>query len=329
MPSYKYPQDISERVHLDISAHEWDLPSLTERNATGTISVDQNPTTDQQVLEAQEAVNNQAADVTQTELVAEQRNRLWDCQLYIPSKFGDSSSSKWEDETVALIGSVKDIGAGLTAIYSGLTGNGFGSDGKKIADAAIAMAQTAVQHYGAKMLGSVGTLANNQLTATTGYRIAPGQSKIFKGSSGVSISLAYSFHPRNSDEAEQMMLIIDAFRASRAPDLATFSVFGDSTGDANTGNAVDTAISNIASVYKSPPTFNIRVMKGNNDPQPIRSGAFYEYKNMVMTSFTSSYSNVGDVYQHFSDGAPVDAECSMTFESIFPLFNVTSANQTG
>jgi len=183
---WAYPPHVTEggRIYLKITAWEYSLPTLPERDATG--------------------------DIYNGVTIRKNSNgKLFDFYTYVPGGFGDTVSAKWESsDSIGFTGSARNLSIGYNA-ETGEYSSGFGDVLKGALHAKLQKSLSSIKLGGFRQ----------QAEAATGTRIAPNEAKVFMGNSGRQLSIPVKFTPKNAEEGETMMSVIKAFRNSTTSEL--------------------------------------------------------------------------------------------------------------
>ncbi len=276
--TFKYPSDVEERTYLKISAFEYSAPSVEERNYAGTGG----------------SKGQNKTDKHGGPSVLDRHSELFTTKLYIPGGFGDQVGSSWASETIVFQNNPKKLDAQVLADQIKLKDKG------GLVEALGVITNIAAQSLAGGMLNTLGDKAGGlrgSIESSTGTRIATNQAKIFKGNSGRDVQLSFTFSPKDANEAKSMVNIIDGFRTYSTAKLESASRQG------------------IVFLYKYPPLWDLKLVRNG---QRVKSGAFWEFKTMALTSFGVTYANNSPVFTYFHDGKPTDAQLQLSFESIFP-----------
>lgn len=259
MTEFLYPDNIKTKMHLILRAYSYSLPTKAARLNTATETNTEIPVT------------------------IERENLLFTIRTYIPGGWGDSSSSKWSMEPVALIGNVRNFftAKGATAAAKGL-------------------ATAVAHHYVGKAIDQLPATVRNTVEATAGRRLTPNETKIFQGTDARSFALDLEMTPHTEGEADNIIEIVEALRFASVPEIKD-NLFG------------------IFNTYKYPPIFDIQVI--NPATKTAKSGTFVNYPMMALDSFGVKYSTGSDRFEHYHDGAPSSTNLSLQFSSLFPAFN--------
>jgi len=290
---YKYPDTISSKMHLELIASNYKAPSQAQYALATTNKTTAN------------------ANVEETEIVA----RL---QLPIPGGFGDAVNATWSNENIIPIGGVKEAFSKATFNPEDKFGSIVGI-AKSLSTAALKDTGpaflTKMASEGLKGLGGI----EGSFSANFGRTLAPNEVMTYKGTSHAELPLEYTFLPKNIDEVEQMVNIIDFFRNSSRPIFESLTL-GDLLNNDN--DLLDAAGVN---TYRYPPIFDIRIF--NPTVTTARSNAFFGFSFMVLESFKVSYGNFADSMTYFNSDeltarginfAPTDAKLSLSFKAMFP-----------
>jgi hypothetical protein len=213
--------------------------------------------------------------------------------LPIPSGISDTNSADWGGKDLNALDAALAAGA-----YAGIT-EGFGAGLKSLAESA----QTAVEDPGTKKaFGSYFTAAamgGDQaqiLARAEGTVINPNMELLFNGPQLRPFSFAFKMSARNSNEAKQIIGILNFFKRGMSPIKSESNLF-----------------------LKSPNTFRIQYinrLSGQDKDHPYIG----KIKECALQSFTVNYTPEGQ-YATFRDGVLVSYEIQMQFQELEPVFN--------
>ena len=154
------------------------------------------------------------------------------------------------------------------------------------------LASAAVNQFGAN------TNFNQLLARSTGEILNPNMELLFGGPTLRNFRFQFKFTPRNEKEAEQVRLIIRAFKRNMAPQAQG--------GQLNSGNWF----------LKTPNVFKLRYRTGRND-HPFLN----KFKQCFLSDVRTSYTADG-VYSTYDDGTPVSMTLDLSFKEIQPIYDI-------
>ena len=272
MAIFLYPLNVQDKIHLQIKAYNYHLPNQTQRENT-----------------ALNTANSEETPIT----IDRDPVPLFTVKTYIPGQFGDETKSTWEMGNVAFVGDPR-------AIFNSIISSKPAADATgKLVGAAVGIVRAGGQAAAEKLLGALPSTVRNTAEAAVGRRIAPNQTRIFKGTDGRTLPLSLTMTPRDAKEAENIIDIVDLFRQSAVPTM-------------------DTTPGGLFLTYSYPPIFDITVV--NPTEVSAKSGTFVQYQMMALDSFSVKHGGSSDRFEHFHDGSPVATALSLNFVSLFPVF---------
>ena len=154
------------------------------------------------------------------------------------------------------------------------------------------LASAAVNQFGAN------TNFNQLLSRSTGEILNPNMELLFGGPTLRNFRFQFKFTPRNEKEAEQVRLIIRAFKRNMAPQAQG--------GQLNSGNWF----------LKTPNVFKLRYRTGSND-HPFLN----KFKQCFLSDVQTTYTADG-VYSTYDDGTPVSMTLDLSFKEIQPIYDI-------
>ena len=249
--------------------------------------------------------------------------------LPIPSDLKDVNSVKYDSSTLNGLEA-----AGATAIESGnealsnaaislLTGNkeGLNQSGDELKKVGTNLLSEVVQGVGSQeaaknFLGKrfasqiVGLFGGNvtasQLLARgNGEIINPNMELLFGGPTLRNFRFQFKMTPRNEKEAEQIKLIIRAFKRNMASQAEG--------GIVGSGNFF----------LKTPNVFNLRYRTGNRN-HPFLN----RFKQCFLSDMSVSYTGEG-IYSTYEDGTPVSMILDLSFKESQPIYDVDYDERPG
>ena len=152
-----------------------------------------------------------------------------------------------------------------------------------------------------------GTNVNfNQLLArSTGEILNPNMELLFGGPTLRNFRFAFKFTPRNEKEAEQVKLIIRAFKRNMAPQAQG--------GTLNSGNWF----------LKTPNVFKLRYRTGRKN-HPFLN----RFKQCFLSDVQTTYTADG-TYSTYDDGTPVSMTLDLSFKEIQPIYDIDYDERPG
>ena len=184
---------------------------------------------------------------------------------------------------------------GLSAYADVLEGVGGGADnflGKRFASQIVGL-------FG-------GNVTASQLLARgNGEIINPNMELLFGGPTIRNFRFNFKMTPRNEKEAEQVKLIIRAFKRNMAP-----MAEGGTVGSGNF-------------FLKTPNVFNLRYRTGNRN-HPFLN----RFKQCFLSDMSVSYTGEG-IYSTYDDGTPVSMILDLTFKETQPIYDVDYDERPG
>ena len=245
--------------------------------------------------------------------------------LPIPSNIEDSNNVVYGDSSLnglaaagvsAVEGGMVDIGGVIsgqgTVDFSKMVGDvkdklttGLGGGDKEIAMATAGdvitkkLISEAVNIFG----GNVTT--QQLLTRDTGEILNPNMELLFSDVTIRNFRFSFKLTPRNPKEAQQVKLIIRAFKRNMAPQAQG--------GVQGAGNFF----------LRSPNIFKIRYRSGNKD-HPFLN----KFKQCFLTGVQTTYTGEG-VYSTYDDRTPVSILLDLSFKEIQPIYDIDYDKRPG
>ena len=139
--------------------------------------------------------------------------------------------------------------------------------------------------------------ANQLLARANGEIINPNLEILFSDVTLRNFAFRYKLTPRNKYEAEQVKLIIRAFKRNMAPQ----AIGSDGASDF---------------FLRSPNVFKLRYRTGNKN-HPFLN----KFKQCFLTDMQTRYTGEG-VYSTYDDGTPVSIELNLTFKELQPIYDI-------
>ena len=159
----------------------------------------------------------------------------------------------------------------------------------------------------AKAVGIFGVnVTTSQLLArANGEILNPNMELLFGGPTLRNFRFNYKFTPRNEKEAEQVKLIIRAFKRNMAP-----AAQGGTLGSGNF-------------FLKTPNVFNLRYRTGSKNHKFLN-----KFKQCFLTDMSTTYTGEG-VYSTYDDGTPVSIILDLSFKELQPIYDVDYDERPG
>jgi len=229
--------------------------------------------------------------------------------LPIPSNVADTNNVQYDASNLNGLGAV-----GLEAADNIMNVN-LGKDGaEQFTDAVQKAKKQIVEGFGnvdvasnvltkflsSKAVGIFGVnVTTSQLLArANGEILNPNMELLFGGPTLRNFRFNYKFTPRNEKEAEQVRLIIRAFKRNMAP-----AAQGGTQGSGNF-------------FLKTPNVFNLRYRTGRKNHKFLN-----KFKQCFLTDMSTTYTGEG-VYATYDDGTPVSIILDLSFKELQPIYDV-------
>ena len=142
--------------------------------------------------------------------------------------------------------------------------------------------------------------ASQLLSRSTGEVLNPHMELLFSGPTIRNFNFAFKFTPRNELEAQQVKLIIRAFKSNMAPKVR------GSAGSSMSGSWF----------LKTPNVFKIQYKSGNKN-HPFLN----KFKQCFLNSVNTSYTADG-TYTTYDDGTPTSMILSLSFTETEPIYDL-------
>ena len=146
---------------------------------------------------------------------------------------------------------------------------------------------------------------NQLFQRANGEIINPHMELLFGGPTLRNFRFSFRLAPRNEREAEQVRLIIRAFKRNMAP-KATGGTIGSGS-----------------FFLKTPNVFKLRYRSGRKN-HPFLN----KFKQCFMTDMQTTYTGEG-VYSTYEDGTPVSMTLDVAFKEIQPIYDIDYDNDPG
>ena len=169
----------------------------------------------------------------------------------------------------------------------------------------------ALEFFNQQLAASALSLFGQQITANqlfqraNGELINPHMELLFGGPTLRNFRFAFRLAPRNEREAEQVRLIIRAFKRNMAPKSQGGTIGSGSF------------------FLKTPNVFKLRYRSGRKN-HPFLN----KFKQCFMTDMQTTYTGEG-VYSTYEDGTPVSMTLDVAFKEIQPIYDVDDDNDPG
>ena len=154
------------------------------------------------------------------------------------------------------------------------------------------LAAEAVNIFGANVT------VNQLLARGTGEILNPNMELLFSDVTIRNFRFSFKLTPRNPREAEQVKLIIRAFKRNMAPQAQG--------GVSGSGNFF----------LRAPNVFKLRYRSGNRD-HPFLN----KFKQCFLTDMQTTYTGDG-VYSTYDDGTPVSMQLDLSFKELQPIYDI-------
>ena len=186
------------------------------------------------------------------------------------------------------------------ALKSGL-GGGKGSDAMNTAADLLTkkLAAEAVNIFGANVT------PNQLLARGNGEILNPNMELLFSDVTIRNFRFSFKLTPRNKKEAEQVKLIIRAFKRNMAP---------QAQGGVANGSQF---------FLRTPNIFKLRYRSGNKD-HPFLN----KFKQCFLTDMQTTYTADG-VYSTYEDGTPVSMQMDLSFKELQPIYDIDYDEKPG
>jgi len=250
--------------------------------------------------------------------------------LPIPSDLKDVNAVKYDTDT---LNGLQAVGAqlaegGIEGVQK-LIGTFFSKDGaserQKILDQLKAEGSTALantiagiggmeavdnfanKRFASQILGLFGgnVTASGLLARGNGEIINPNMELLFGGPTLRNFRFQFKMTPRNEKEAQQVKLIIRAFKRNMAP------------------MAQGGTVSSGSFFLKTPNVFNLRYRTGNRN-HPFLN----RFKQCFLSDMSVSYTGEG-IYSTYEDGTPVSMILDLSFKETQPIYDVDYDERPG
>ena len=244
--------------------------------------------------------------------------------LPIPSNISDANNvtygeSRMNGLTAAAISAAEELGgdnsmsdliAGKSLDFSGLENAGDKiaqmMGGGDASEASLTAADVLTKQLTASAVNifDANVTANQLLARSNGEIINPNLEILFSDVTLRSFAFKYKLTPRNKNEAEQVKLIIRAFKRNMAPQ----AIGSDGASDF---------------FLRSPNVFKLRYRSGNKN-HPFLN----RFKQCFLTDMQTRYTGEG-TYSIYDDGTPVSMELSLSFKELQPIYDLDYDEEPG
>ena len=188
-------------------------------------------------------------------------------------------------------GAIDNIGKGISDFKKNVE-IGVGNEDVAIDLINKQIAASAVNIFGANVS------VNQLLARGNGEVINPNMELLFGGPTLRNFRFNFKLTPRNEKEAEQVKLIIRAFKRNMAPQAQ--------------GGTLDSG----TWFLKTPNVFNLRYRSGRND-HPF----LHKFKQCFLSDMQVTYTGEG-VYATYDDKTPVSMILDLSFKEIEPIYDI-------
>jgi len=239
--------------------------------------------------------------------------------LPIPSNLQDSNNVQYDSSTLNGLAAVgvqaaegimttdftKGFGQGLSQLnqvrkdVSARVKDGAGNEAAATNAITKALAAEAVGIFGANVT------VNQLLARGNGEILNPNMELLFGGPTLRNFRFQFKFTPRNKKEAEQVKLIIRAFKRNMAPQAQG--------GNLGSGNWF----------LKTPNVFKLRYRSGRRD-HPFLN----KFKQCFLSDMQTTYTGDG-VYMTYDDATPVSIILDLSFKEIQPIYDIDYDERPG
>jgi len=161
------------------------------------------------------------------------------------------------------------------------------------------LAAEAVNIFGANVT------PNQLLARGNGEILNPNMELLFSDVTIRNFRFSFKLTPRNKKEAEQVKLIIRAFKRNMAP---------QAQGGVASGSQF---------FLRSPNIFKLRYRSGNKD-HPF----LHKFKQCFLTDMQTTYTADG-VYSTYEDGTPVSMQMDLSFKELQPIYDIDYDTRPG
>ena len=312
----RYPSELltehADYLQIDIERYE----------AIGSSYVNRSGGNDRYV--AGNIVTNRAGKTTSARLSRKPLINAGTILLPIPAQLQDSNNvvygdSKLNGLAAAGVSALEETMTGVGAQIAGgpgfdLTGQadkfskalreGFGDDNQSALTNAADLVTKKLAAEAVNIFGA--NVTPNQLLARgNGEILNPNMELLFSDVTIRNFRFSFKLTPRNKKEAEQVKLIIRAFKRNMAP---------QAQGGVANGSQF---------FLRTPNIFKLRYRSGNKD-HPF----LHKFKQCFLTDMQTTYTADG-VYSTYEDGTPVSMQMDLSFKELQPIYDVDYDTKPG
>ena len=270
-------------------------------------------------------VTNRAGAITSSRLSRKPLINAGTILLPIPAQLQDSNNVVYGDSKLnglAALGvskveeAMKGIGSKLAGQEGGFDLTAFNDDVQRSLQAGLGgdrstslntaadlitkkLAAEAVNIFGANVT------PNQLLARGNGEILNPNMELLFSDVTIRNFRFSFKLTPRNKKEAEQVKLIIRAFKRNMAP---------QAQGGVANGSQF---------FLRTPNIFKLRYRSGNKD-HPF----LHKFKQCFLTDMQTTYTADG-VYSTYDDGTPVSMQMDLSFKELQPIYDVDYDTKPG
>ena len=306
----RYPSELltehADYLQIDIERYE----------AIGSSYVNRSGGNDRYV--AGNIVTNRAGRTTSTRLSRKPLINAGTILLPIPAQLQDSNNVVYGDSKLnglaaagvsALESTMTGLGAklansdnefnltGQTEEFAEALRKGFGNNNQSALTNAADLVTKKLAAEAVNIFGA--NVTPNQLLARgNGEILNPNMELLFSDVTIRNFRFSFKLTPRNKKEAEQVKLIIRAFKRNMAPQ--------EQGGVANGSQFF----------LRTPNIFKLRYRSGNKD-HPF----LHKFKQCFLTDMQTTYTADG-VYSTYEDGTPVSMQMDLSFKELQPIYDI-------
>ena len=313
----RYPAELltehADYLQIDIERYE----------AIGSSYVNRSGGNDRYV--AGNIVTNRAGRTTSTRLSRKPLINAGTILLPIPAQLQDSNNVVYGDSRLnglAALG-VSKVEEAMEGVGKRLAGGdasfsltdfsdniskglkeGFGSDRNSALSNAADLITKKLSAEAVNIFGA--NVTPNQLLARgNGEILNPNMELLFSDVTIRNFRFSFKLTPRNKKEAEQVKLIIRAFKRNMAP---------QAQGGVSNGSQF---------FLRTPNIFKLRYRSGNKD-HPF----LHKFKQCFLTDMQTTYTADG-VYSTYEDGTPVSMQMDLSFKELQPIYDIDYDSRPG
>ena len=196
-----------------------------------------------------------------------------------------------QNAATSISGAIDNIGTGISE-FKNKVDVGVGNEAVATDIINKQIAASAVNIFGANVT------VNQLLARGNGEIINPNMELLFGGPTLRNFRFNFKLTPRNEKEAEQVKLIIRAFKRNMAPQAQ--------------GGTLDSG----TWFLKTPNVFNLRYRSGRKD-HPF----LHKFKQCFLSDMQVTYTGEG-VYSTYDDKTPVSMVLDLSFKEIEPIYDI-------